>query len=71
MAIHTLAYTYFDIPSSQAFPEGRKAPRPVVKLTLPRLAHAQNTNSPQEAVVAPNENLVVETVLFIQQFLLN
>jgi hypothetical protein len=34
VAIHTLAYSYFDIPSSEAFPQGRRAPRPVLKLTL-------------------------------------
>jgi hypothetical protein len=34
VAIYSLAYTYFDIPASQAFPEGRRAPRPIVKLIL-------------------------------------
>jgi dipeptidyl aminopeptidase/acylaminoacyl peptidase len=31
-------------------------------ISAPDLARAQNTNSPQEAVVAPNENLVVENI---------
>src|ERR1700692_2458497 len=31
-------------------------------VAAPRLARAQNTNSPQEAVVPPNENLIVEGV---------
>src|SRR5271156_1304169 len=38
-------------------------------ISAPRLARAQNTNSPQEAVVAPNENLVVENVPPIPQSL--
>src|SRR5271156_5551314 len=38
-------------------------------ISAPHLARAQNTNSPQEAVVAPNENLVVENVPPIPQSL--
>src|SRR5271154_2201453 len=38
-------------------------------ISAPRLARAQNTNSFQEAVVAPNENLVVENVPPIPQSL--
>src|SRR5271156_2743650 len=38
-------------------------------VSTPRSARAQNTNSPQEAVVAPNENLVVENVPPIPQSL--
>src|SRR5277367_2550904 len=38
-------------------------------VSAPRLALAQNTNSSQEAVVAPNENLVVENVPPIPQSL--
>jgi hypothetical protein len=34
VAICTLAYSYFDIPAREAFPEGRRAPRPIVKLIL-------------------------------------
>ena len=38
-------------------------------ISAPHLARAQNRNSPQEAVVAPNENLVVENVPPIPQSL--
>jgi hypothetical protein len=38
-------------------------------VSAPRLARAQNSASPQEAVVAPNENLVVENVPPIPQAL--
>ena len=38
-------------------------------ISAPGLAREQNANSPQEAVVAPNENLVVENVPPIPQSL--
>src|ERR1700678_945553 len=41
----------------------------VLAVSAPRSARAQNSTSPQEAVVAPNENLVVENVPPITQSL--
>ena len=34
MAVYPLAYTYIKIPPNQAFPDGRIAPRPIVKVML-------------------------------------
>ncbi len=34
MPVYPLAYSYFNIPPNPAFPSGRIAPRPIVKLTL-------------------------------------
>jgi hypothetical protein len=34
VAVHPLRYTYFQIPASSAFPNGRIAPRPVLSLSL-------------------------------------
>ncbi len=41
----------------------------VLLASAPRSAHAQSTNPPQEAAVAPNENLVVENIPPIPQSL--
>jgi hypothetical protein len=34
VAIHRLPYTYFRVPPTPAFPEGRSSPKPIIKLLL-------------------------------------